>query len=285
MNFYSNRLVLVLFAILFFANQGLALGQPSEHMNLSQSVNELYPVFKRATGAINDEEKNQINDSIVLRLRQILSNPASAELSFDTLKQVGKISSPDGLFRIFTWNSVSSDISYHYYGFLQYKGKHKGDYKLFEFIDKAILGPASTKGTYTCDNWYGCLIYKILHNKWNGQDYYTLLETDMNNILSSKKIIEPLWFDDQTRPVFGKPVFLNEKAKIQDRMIFEYSSQAVMGLHYEEKLDMILFDHLSPIQAGMEGNYKFYGPDLSLDGFRFEKGQWVYVPNVKVLGK
>jgi hypothetical protein len=48
---------------------------------------------------------------------------------------------------------------------------------------------------------------------------------------------------------------------------------------------MIVFDHLSPIESGIEGVYKFYGPDFSYDGYEFKAGKWRYRSNLDVRNK
>ena len=55
-----------------------------------------------------------------------------------------------------------------------------------------------------------------------------------------------------------------------------------MGLKYDERFKMIVFDHLSPIRPELAGDYKFYGPDFSYDGYKFENGFWVYMPDLDV---
>ena len=46
-----------------------------------------------------------------------------------------------------------------------------------------------------------------------------------------------------------------------------------MMLRYDDKLKMIVFDHLSPSKPSYEGKYQYYGPDFSYDGLIFEKGK------------
>jgi hypothetical protein len=49
-----------------------------------------------------------------------------------------------------------------------------------------------------------------------------------------------------------------------------------MTLVWDEKYRRIIFDHLSPAYPELEGQYQFYGPDFSYDGFRYKKGKWVF---------
>jgi len=49
-----------------------------------------------------------------------------------------------------------------------------------------------------------------------------------------------------------------------------------MMLIYDTKFNMIVMDHLSPSSPVYNGDYQFYGPDLSFDALKFEDGLWIY---------
>jgi hypothetical protein len=99
--------------------------------------------------------------------------------------------------------------------------------------------------------------------------WYALLGFDFNTRFSHKKIVEVLHFD-HNKPIFGASI---ETGKDQvKRLIFEYSSEIVMSLRYNEKLQQIVFDHLSPMAPIFTGVYRFYVPDGSYDALRFNKG-------------
>jgi len=86
-------------------------------------------------------------------------------------------------------------------------------------------------------------------------------------------VIDVLYFDEQGNPQFGAPIFDNGKRKFS-RIIFEYSAKVSMVMRYVPESDMIIFDHLSPSEPRYSNDYRFYGPDFSYDGFKFEKGRW-----------
>ena len=64
----------------------------------------------------------------------------------------------------------------------------------------------------------------------------------------------------------------------------EYSSEVNASLKYHEKKNYIVFDHLIPLNAGLEGVFEFYVPDLSFDGFEFRNDFWYFIQNVDVRG-
>ena len=158
----------------------------------------------------------------------------------------------------------------------------KYGYKLYQIkdsrlkIDKCIETQELTK-----DKWYGALIYKILLEVISNKIITHFFAIDHNNMMSHFKFIDVITFNDKGEPLFGKPIFKTPKA-LRSRVVFEFSAQLVMGLKYDEKLKMIVFDHLSPDRPELTGDFKFYGPDFSYDGFRFEDGLWQFQTDLKL---
>jgi hypothetical protein len=231
----------------------------------------------------NDGAKRKLNAEIVAKLEKLLENPKSYHFGLDSLKSIGKVSAPDNSFRILNWNVTFDDFSYSYVNFMQLNPGGKYGYKLYQIkdsrlkIDKSIENQELTK-----DKWYGALIYKILLNSYKRQNYYTFFAIDHNNMMSHFKFIDVITFNDKGEPLFGKPIFKTPKA-LRSRVVFEFSAQLVMGLKYDEKLKMIVFDHLSPDRPELAGDFKFYGPDFSYDGFRFEDGLWQFQTDLKLI--
>jgi hypothetical protein len=179
-----------------------------------------------------------------------------------------------------TWNIPFSDRTHQYFGFIQYK-KNRRSYDFYELNDKSdeIVKPELTILNH--ENWYGALYYQIIANKYRGNTYYTILGADLNNMLTKKKIIEILHFNMQDLPVFGQQVFKNKSIPV-NRVIFEFNAQTHMTLTYDETKEMIVFDHLSPSRPSLKGQYEFYGPDFSYDGFKFENGIWNLYSDIDV---
>lgn len=66
--------------------------------------------------------------------------------------------------------------------------------------------------------------------------------------------------------------------------MFEYSSEVSMSLRYNDKMDMIVYNHLSPRKEGnvLEGLPQYYGPDGSFDGLEMKKDKWVVIEDIDV---
>jgi len=228
----------------------------------------------------NDIKKEILCEEISALFKRVLENDSSFEYPFRSLKHVGILYSPDLKFRIIQWNLPYRDGTHKYFGFIQYQ-KSKRKTILTELHDKSDKIDKPEFKKLTNENWYGTLYYKIIHNTYKGDEYYTLLGSDLNNLFTKKKIVEILTFDKKGNPEFGALVFKNRNQAVT-RVIFEYSVQANMVLTYDKDKEMIIYDHLSPSRPSLVGRFEFYGPDFSYDGMKFERGVWNNYPDLDI---
>jgi len=229
--------------------------------------------------AQNDEAKLDVNSKLKAVFERALKLENSFNYPFDSLKEIGRIYAPDKSFRIINWDILRDDGTHDYFGFVQVIDKKKKVHRLFFLTDKSneIKNPANAAGD--ANKWFGMLYYKIIPVKVKRKKFYTLLGLDANDKLTTKKIIDVLYFTSDGSPHFGANLFKLDKG-YPKRMIFEYSAQVVMSLKYDEGNKQIIFDHLSPLQPKFEGQFQYYGPDFSFDAIEFKKGKWTYVPDV-----
>ncbi len=281
MNFRSP-LLLILITILVISplqlfSQSVVTGQMTAYED------SLYLAFEDLYDEEDDEQKKMKSDEIREYFKSVLSLPASYYYPFDSLKRIGKVRSPDKKIRAITWNLPLSDGTHQYYGFIQYAEKKKAKtIFLYTLEDLSWKSKMPENEVFTPESWFGALYYDIRQNKHAGKVYYTLMGFDFNDLYSTKKVLDVLTIDTDRKVHFGAPIFETEKGQFQQRIIFEYSAQAIMALRYDPDLKMIIFDHLSPIETGLEGVYKFYGPDFSYDGYKFKAGRWKYYPDLDV---
>jgi hypothetical protein len=201
-------------------------------------------------------------------------------MKLDTFKHIGKVYSTDDKFRMVSWNVPLNDGTHVFNAIIQLNPLHDSVCKLYILKDSSRnFKGFITNLSFTADNWYGALYYEILSCKMDKKNIYILLGMHFNDLFTNRKIIESMYFDEKELPVFGYPVF-KYNGKLQNRIVFDYSVNAVMNLKYDKHMNMIIFDHLAPPSPLYSGNYKFYGPDFSFDGLKFEKNKWVYYPNI-----
>lgn len=280
------KLKYILTILLF--NLILSLSLASQELN--DSILSLYEdsviVQIQSISKRNSDNKNySINDTINKLLTTLISDKNSFSYTFPKLKNyMSVLTSPDDLIRIYNWNIQKLDGSFLYFGFLQYKFDKKNivTYKLTD-SSSVILDAANTTLTY--NNWFGVLYYDIVIVTINKQKHYTLLGWDGNDMFTNKKIIDVLYFKNDTIPYFGKPIFctdIQNPEKKQNRFIIEYSYQANITLRYNDKMEMIVFDHVSASDRKYEGHYEYYGADFSYDAFDFENDNWVIKYDVDI---
>jgi len=249
---------------LFAQNQ-----QPTDLMEEEQWLNE---AFKKLYQSTESENLDSINNQIISRFESVLKTEKSFTYPWTHINVIGKVESEDHRIKIFTWHLNKKQDEYEYYGILQVYTKKEKDEPVRTFLlqDKS----ANLKNPETLDLqpdlWYGALYYGIKSFHFKRKIFYVLYGYDFNDTFSDKKLIEVLTIHKKDYPSFSG-TFQMEFQKLK-RVIFEYSGQVVMTLRYDDRLNMIVFDHLSPIQPMFTNNYRFYSPDGSYDGFQFRKG-------------
>ncbi len=202
---------------------------------------------------------------------------------FDSLKTISKLYSPDSVFRIFTWQVVKDDDYCRQRGFIQMR-KQAGNQKFIPLRDASEFIENDTDTIANHLWWIGAVYYRIIEKEHLGKKYYTMLGYDENNIRSTKKWIDVMWFDEKAVPVFGLPAafsFAKDTVRRADvnRFLLEYKKDARARVQYDEEMEMILFDHL--ISESNEPNKRYtLIPDGDYEGFKWTNGQWLHIDKV-----
>ncbi len=266
-----NKILLTCFLIICIIINGFT--QNAFIQKINEKSSSIISLF-------TDTEKIKIGNEILNLLSAWLSESESFS-SLERPKHIGRITSPDKQFKIYTFNIPLVDGTHLFYGVIQFKPKN-GKCRIILLKDNSKLYPERPVfEQFTADNWYGSLYYEIIpYHKVKEKKIYVLLGSCLNNTLfTNKKIIESLWFNEDDLPIFGYPIF-DYGLKVQNRIIFEYSIMAQMSIHYNKKQKMIIFDHLAPSSPLYINNFKYYGPDASIDGLKFQDGLWRFWSNV-----
>jgi hypothetical protein len=235
----------------------------------------LVAMQKNVFYAKTDTAKFRANSKFIQLMEEVLLNNLSFAYPFDSLTEINRRVSSDKKLRIITWNIPRKDGTFLYFGFIQSLHPNTHKYEIYKLIDKS--SSVKNPETYISDHtkWFGMLYYTIIACN----DYYILLGWDGNNKVTSRKFIDVLSFKKDGSPVFGKEVFKMPK-KIPKRVMFEYNAQLTMTLKYNDALKAIVFDHLTPKESYLEGQYQFYGPDFSYDAFVLRRGKWDFEEDV-----
>jgi len=226
----------------------------------------------------NDIDKREANTKYVTELKNLINLANTFDANFDLLKTISILK--EHHLKIYNWALPLTDGSFEYFAFLQIK-TDKG-YSVIELIDKSNEIKSPENRTLTPKSWYAALYYKLIHNKKIGEDTYTLLGWDGNNLLTNKKIIEAITVNNNGMIKIGAPIF-KMKNKTQRRIIFEYSENAVMSLKYHKDKEQIIFDFLVPSSSKLTGIPEYYGPALNrFDALTMEKGKWIYEEDIDI---
>jgi len=198
---------------------------------------------------------------------------------FDAVLGISKMYAPDSSFRIFTWTIQFDEYYSRQKGAIQ-MATRDGSLKLFPLRDNSEFTAKAEDSARSASNWIGAVYYNMVKTEFNGKNYYTLFGYDNNSIMSSKKWVEVLTFNNRNEPVFGGPFFTYENDSIRKqpryRLSLEYKKNARVLMNYIPDLDVILMDHL--VSETDEPDHKWsYIPDGDNEAFKWENGKWVHV--------
>jgi hypothetical protein len=147
---------------------------------------------------------------------------------------------------------------------------------LFPLVDYSEFTENPEMQTMDNNNWYGALYYQIIAVKQKKQTYYTLFGSNGHTMVSNKKIMEILWFDEANRPRFGAPIIAYNR-KIQNRFILEFSNNAWAAMHFIPEENKIIYDHVLPPDENLTGFFSQYLPDGTYEGFEWKKNRWEHI--------
>ncbi len=268
----KTKLIATLFLLQCYA---FSMAQNESYLEIEDELKSYAENFLNLS--VSDEEKEAANAAFVEKLFAFAQETKSLDKSFDDIKNLSVRKSPDGKVKTYTWFLLSKNYGYKSYGILQHLDEKKqlNAYVLKEMED---LPRGIMNKTLSVDNWFGCLYYDIQEFTYKKEKIYVLLGFDGNDGITSRKVIETLTFP-KGKPRFGDNLFESSN-KMYSRILFEYSAKITMGVRYDPKKKWIVFDHLSPENQGLVGQYQFYGPDFSYDAFEFSNGKFRYKSDV-----
>lgn len=237
-----------------------------------KTESDLKDYFTQLYNSENDKTTDSLNNIVFDVFSTALLNPESFSFKWNKLDMIGRVFSPDGRLNIYTWYVKNQKGSYRYHGFIQYNigSSKKPEIRFYNLDDKSKGMQNPETKSLNPENWLGCVYFSVHQFSYRKMNYYTLFGYNFNNDFSDKKYIEVLTFDKDGLPSFEGD-FKTDYQNIK-RIILEYSAQLVVSVKYDENLQMIVTDHLAPLEPMFKDNYRFYGPDGSYDGYKFHKG-------------
>jgi hypothetical protein len=238
--------------------------------NKIYAQNDMQNELNKILAIENVEQRIILADTFCAKFAKII-NVSAEDGKIDVSQRISQLFSNDKTVGIYTWCVPTERGMYKYYGIV------KSPKETFILQDVNINNKYMTDEKFVNGKWYGAVYYDIVETSMNGKKAYTLLGNDLKGFLSNKKIIDVLSFDDEDKPVFGAEIFEESNTY---RLIFEYNARSSMHLVYNKKQQMIVYNLLVPTNPAVEGDYRFYIPDISCDGLIYKNGKWTRVEDV-----
>ncbi len=250
--------------------------------NVSEKGIDLYTqcLWEEMALSNNNIEKDAINAEIRSRMEVLWKDPALYEDSFKGLNRMSTLLSKDKKVKICTWNIEHNNATHTFYGAIITK-KESGEISVYPLIDKTKELKNPDRLTLNHKKWYGAIYFDIIETKYKKQIYYTLIGFKGNSELTKIKLLETLTIQSSGEPRLETSI-LAKGPGFMPRLIFEYSAGANMMMRYDGDHKMIVVDNLSPSDPMFKDVYRFYGPDFSYNGYKFEKGKWVIYPDIDI---
>lgn len=220
-------------------------------------------------------------EDFVKLLVRTLKIPNSYYYPFTKLQEKINIISPeDKSFRIFNWNITNAEFNLRYYGAIQMAAPMLKLYPLIDYSSELQKGTEDS--ILTGGKWLGCIYYNIITHEVDGEPVYTLFGLNSSNVMSNRKVLEPLRLTPQG-PVFGAPIFnvrLEPGQTRVNRFILEYKKDAQASMNWDKELNAIFFDRL--VSSINDPNRKYtFVPSGQYDGLRWgNNGHWNFVEDL-----
>jgi len=237
----------------------------------------LQELFYGIVDTRNNEERIQLNDSIIKIIDKYVESERVLDHRFTDLRYLGQILSPDSRLKIITWNLNLTDGTNKYFCYLIRRAKKGKPNEIFKLTAVNMDEPPSINTTYSEENWYGALYYAVQPFRYKRETCYVLLGLDYTNLLVSTKIIDVLTFTEDGGIIFGKDCFIREGEK-RFRELLKYSSDGVAILRFNNRKS-IIFDHLVPVSQVRRNSPDYYVPEFSFDAYILKKGMWRFKEN------
>lgn len=263
------RFLQMLFLCLFLVQ--FAFGQQTEDINQKQI--DLAYHADILVNAVSPLHRERAHQQFYKDMKSVLEIDGSFSFPFDSLHWISIQESPDKSFRFITWQLAGVNDTYSYYGFYQDANQ------TLELNSTVKFDRNIEYQDIKADHWYGQLVYEIVPM----DDYFLLFGFSQIDKFTKSKVAEVLKIVDGV-PVFGSPVFSDSSSaysEAKQRLVLNYSADALVNLTYNPGLNMLVYDHLVSRMGRMPGQ----GPTLVPDGTykayeKTDSGKWNYVDHL-----
>ena len=108
-------------------------------IDLSEKEREIEPVLLALRSAKNDAEKSTFNTQLIDLLKPCFEAPEIFDYTFQNLKSIGFIKSPDQKMMIINWNIEKDDQSQEYYAYVIERVTKSNTITVHQLRDNSML--------------------------------------------------------------------------------------------------------------------------------------------------
>lgn len=243
----------------------------------------LEKLYDRIIESRDDDEKLRLNDSVRIIIGAYAESDSVFVHSFENLRYLGQITSPDRKLKIITWNVFLRNSPNRYFCYIIRKDGKKTANTVFTLSGMNREEPVRDDIIYNSGNWYGALYYAISPFRNNKQNCYLVLGLDYGNIGVSRKIIDVLSFSPDDSLMLGLDCFIREERK-KLREVLEYSPEGILSLRMENN-KTVVFDQPVTVKTGHGDGYELTAAGVSFSGYLLQRGNWKFVSDIDVKNK
>ncbi|NNE27084.1 MAG: hypothetical protein HKN09_09595 [Saprospiraceae bacterium] len=195
----------------------------------------------------------------------------SIDLGF--LKWASVLQPDDKSFTLISWQAELKDYNYAYGAYVIVGDSivkfNQTDLPMNQ-IDAMMIEPS---------DWYGALYYNLLPLS---EGRYTIFGFNGSGKWMNTKIADVLTINDDGSIKLGAAIYEDKGSPgtFQERLVFQYSSDASFNLNYNPGLKLIVNDHLIQRIGRLEGQGPVNLPDGSYEGYEMKEGKWYYVEKI-----
>lgn len=211
------------------------------------------------------------SEKFLNEFHSILESESPFNYDFKSIPELTVLEDSLQSFKLVTWQVQKGEEEFEYHGYIIKKNQKviplSDAYDQLSDLDYLVCDP---------DSWIGGIYYDIIEA---GNSYY-VFSYRQNNKFEKFKSFDILYFDEKDQPVFGKEKFVFEsdgvRPRIQNRVTFKYSADAILSLNYNKDMQMVVHDHLMQVIGRLPEQGPTFVPDGTYEGFVFEEGKWIY---------
>lgn len=208
-----------------------------------------------------------------------LTSPDSFSDPYEELKWVSIKKSGDDSFRIITWQVKGENEVFQYFGYIQ-----MNDGTLFPLKDRSASMSDAEFEEHNQDYWFGAVYYNMIERKVENDTRYFLFGYNGLGPDVQLKLIDELHFVDG-KPVFGNESFVeadgNERPTIKNRVIIDYSETAYINCNFNEGMNLIVHDFVTPRLGVSPSGIPVKIPDGTYVGYEWKGDKWHRIERIK----